>query len=139
MRSRNIQLGINGERFVFSLFERTIGKKRLEKGWYQIKHQDWDNNYNYGTGVDIGILEDDKPLIDIEVKNFKKQSRPYGTDIALKEVIPRFDGSTAPIRLLFISFVMHALGEVSKYQFFSVPINRYDCTHFSETIGNLSS
>jgi len=39
MRSRNIQLGINGERFVFSLFERTMGKKRLEKGWYQVKHQ----------------------------------------------------------------------------------------------------
>ena len=105
MRSRNIQLGINGERFVVSAFERIIGKRRLEKGWYQIKHQDWENNYNYGTGLDIEILENNKPLIDGEVKNLKNQSRPYGTDFALKQVIPRFEGSQAPIKLLFITFL----------------------------------
>jgi len=99
-------LGINGERFVTSVFERLIGKKRLQKGWYQIKHQDWGNNYNYGTGVDIEIHdEDDKPLIDAEVKNWKTQSKPYGTDVALKEIHTRFWQSTAPIKILFISFL----------------------------------
>jgi hypothetical protein len=105
IESRNIQLGKNGERFAVSIFEQIIGKRRIQRGWYNIKHQNWDNNYTYGTGVDIEVSEDNKPLIDIEVKNLKNQHRPYGTDFAVKEVVPRFYGSTAPIKLLFITFL----------------------------------
>lgn len=103
--SRNEVLGKNGEKFVNNVFERLIGKKRLKKGWYKIKHQDWAKNYNYGTGTDIKIYEDNLLLVDVEVKNWKHQDRPYGTEIAISEILDRFTRSFAPVKLLIISFL----------------------------------
>lgn len=103
--NRKITLGINGERFTVDVFERLIGKTRLKKGWYKINHHRWDSHYNYGTGVDVQIEKDDKPFVDVEVKNWKNQPRTYGVETARSEIINRFIWSNAPIKICFISFL----------------------------------
>lgn len=100
-----IRLGIQGEKFVLAIFEKMLGKRR-QKREYRIEHNDFSiKRYPMGTGLDLKILKDGKPLIDAEVKNWNQQLRSYGVEHAQSEVIDRFIYSLAPIKLLFISYM----------------------------------
>lgn len=72
---------------------------------FRIKHNDF-NNYHDGIskGVDFRIFERNRSLFDIEVKNWKLFNKPYGLDVAEKEIVERFKNSCAVFKILIISF-----------------------------------
>jgi len=41
----------------------------------------------------------------LKKEDWDKKDRPYGRESVIKEVIPRFKGSLAPIKILFITFI----------------------------------
>lgn len=111
-----IALGIQGEKFILNRLDKLLGKRRQRRN-YRIEHNSFNRSkYPMGTGLDLKVFRDDKPLIDAEVKNWNWFNRPYGTEFA-KEILDRFIGSIAPIKLLFISYVSlltHAVIELIK-------------------------
>jgi len=98
--NREEWLGINGESFAVHVLKAIIGKNPLT-----VLHQDWFSHYNYGEGSDFKIADSEfNVLVEGEVKNWKHQNRPYGTEIAKEEILPRYT-TQAPIKLLIITYL----------------------------------
>lgn len=105
VKNSSLQKGKVGEQFIVDRLQNIIGKKRLARKWYHIRHHDWGRNYNYGTGTDVTVYDDKgEPILDIEVKNWKQQPRTYGVEFTQSEILTRFLNSMAKIKLLIISF-----------------------------------
>ena len=95
-----IGLGIIGEKFNNSVAKSIF---KVKEG-YRVRHVDWDN-YSYGHGLDLRVFKRNKQVMAIEVKNWRKMNRPYGTDIARTEIIDRFKNCAGGIKVLIISFL----------------------------------
>lgn len=100
MHSNKIGLGIIGEKFVYAVLA-SIFKAKED---FRVKHVDW-NNYSYGHGQDLRVFKRNRQVLGIECKNWRKLNRPYGTDIAEKEVIDRFANFAGGFKILVISFL----------------------------------
>lgn len=101
MKDNKIGLGKIGEQVLYSLFHSIF-----DRDHYRIKSNDYKNyNNGIGHGTDFKIWLGSCLLFDIEVKNWKLFSKPYGHDIIESEIIQRFRTSTAKYRILVISFI----------------------------------
>lgn len=94
-----IALGIIGEMVAFALLS---GLFKTKEG-FKVKHIDW-KRYNCGFRVDLRVFKKCKSVMDIEVKNWRLFSKPYGTEIAISEIIDRFKKSCALFKILFITY-----------------------------------
>lgn len=100
MKSNKIGLGIIGKKWFHALVK-SIFKARQG---YKIKHVDWEN-YSYGYGQDLRLFKRNRQVMASEVKNWRKMDRPYGTDIAEKEIMDRFANFSGGFKILVISFL----------------------------------
>ena len=100
--SYKIGLGILGEMLANAVLSTLYPKC---KG-YIVQHQNWRKNYVMGEGLDLQDKDSHKrSLVDVEVKNWKKQPRTYGIQTAKDEILSRFSNSTAKLKLLIITYL----------------------------------
>ena len=95
-----VALGKIGEQVVYGALKIAFRNK------YRIAHVNWHRyNTEIGHGVDLKLIDRKGYKIKavFEVKNWKILNRPYGTEIAVKEIISRFQGYTKTIKILVIT------------------------------------
>jgi len=101
MNSNNkIGLGVILEKWAYAVLKSIF---RNNSG-FRIKQVNWDR-YNYGFGLDLRVFKGSSQILGIECKNWRDFDRPYGTDIAVSEIIDRFRNHAGGIKVLVITFL----------------------------------
>jgi len=101
MNSNNkIGLGVILEKWAYAVLKSIF--KASES--FRIKHINW-NNYSYGHGLDLKVFKGSSQILGIECKNWRDFDRPYGTNIAVHEIIDRFANFAGGIKVLVITFL----------------------------------
>lgn len=99
-RERNNIVGDRLEVWKANIYRKIIGKRRLASGEYRIVR-----NPNKGEGVDFLIYRGNDLILVDEVKNWRDQQKPYGTEVTDRNVIPRFEPyEQVPNKHLTITF-----------------------------------
>lgn len=98
--SNKIGLGVILEKWAYAVLK-SIFKNN---NGFRIKHVNWDR-YNYGFGLDLRVFKRSSQILGIECKNWRDFDRPYGTDIAIHEIIDRFTNFAGGIKVLVITFI----------------------------------
>lgn len=97
----HLYYGSLGERIVCS----AIKTRFKTSDGYTVKHNTFGKQYEYcaGSGSDIKV-EDENRTVEVEVKNLKEQPKPYGTDFAVRHIVPRFQFQSS-LKVLVITFM----------------------------------
>lgn len=105
--SLNSIKGLELEMLVLSFLTECLGSKRLRKGIFSIRHNDFVKyNLSEGVGVDFQVFMNGLMQMVIEVKNLWKRNRTYGIDWVKSEVLSRFTSyQGVHYKFLIISYI----------------------------------
>jgi len=105
--SLNSIKGLELEMLVLSFLTECLGSKRLRKGIFSIRHNDFVKyNLSEGVGVDFQVFMNGLLQLVIEVKNLWKKNRTYGIEWVKRKVLSRFASyQGVPHKFLIISYV----------------------------------
>jgi hypothetical protein len=99
--------GMTGEHFTFqallSLLPRKL-KRYFIFGKNPFNYYQYKKNKEIGADIKVHIKTPTGKTILIEVKNWQKQFVQYGIEIAKTEVLKRFEGQDADVKILIISY-----------------------------------
>jgi hypothetical protein len=94
-----MKLGRSGEQLWASVSFKVFGYG------FELRHNDWSNYAkSQAKGVDVRVRQGKDLCFAIEIKNLNWQSKPYGTEFTVKEVLTRFEGLEAIFKILVISY-----------------------------------
>lgn len=94
-------LGLSGELLVHNMLNQIFKDDEDTR----IKTNDFKNyTKSIEKGVDFKVYYRHEPFYAIEVKNWLLQNKPYGTEIAINEIISRFEGLRGFLKVLIISY-----------------------------------